>query len=104
MDLERLIAAEEKNEALIAAARAEAEGVIAEATREAAAREASLRQAVEQGVAEAEAKLTAEQARRIADLEEAARRTVARYDEVTDARLAEVVPALVDRLLGEGGP
>ena len=103
MDLERLIAAEEKNEAMIAAARAEAEAIIAEATAEAAAREASLREAVEQGVAEAETKLAAEQARRIADLAEAARRTVARYDEVTDARLAEVVPALVDRLLAEEG-
>lgn len=103
MDLERLIAAEEKNEALIAAARAEAEVILAAATREAAAREAALRQAVEQGVAEAERSLAAEQAQRIADLGEAARRTVARYDGVTEAQIAAVVPALIERLLDTEG-
>ena len=101
MDLERLIAAEERNEALITAARAEAEALVAVATAAAAAREAELRQAVEEGIAAAEVALAAEQERRIADLDEAARRTVARYDEVTDARIAEVVPLLVDRLLAE---
>lgn len=103
MDLERLISAEERNEAIIAAARMEAEGIVAAATAAAATREAALQEAIAVGVVAAERALDAERVRRIADLREAARRTRARYDEVTDDRIDAVVPALVDQLLaGEG--
>lgn len=102
MDLERLIAAEERNETLIAEARAEGEALVAAATAAAARREAALRDDVARDVAAAHAALDAEQARRITELQDAAHRAVERYDGVSDARIAVVVPALLARLLAEG--
>ena len=102
MDLERLIAAEERNEALIVEARTEGQRLVAEATAAAAAREAGLRAEVDQAVAERVAELAADEARRIEELRAAARRAVARYDAVSDQEIAALVPGLIDRLVAEG--
>ena len=103
MDLERLIAAEERNEARLAAARAEAAALVAAAQAEAAARDAAHRDAVTRALAEMEQALAGERERRMAQLASQVRAEQARYDGITDAAIAAVVPDLVRRLVGREG-
>lgn len=99
MDLERLIAAEEQNEARLAAARAEAAALVAAAKGEAAARETAHREAVARALSEVDRELAEERQRQESVIGAEARAARARYDGVSDAAIAALVPALVGRLV-----
>lgn len=103
MDLERLIAVEERNEALIAEARREAERIVAAATASAEARRAAMREEVARGIAAMEREMAAERTERLAALEAEAARGVARFGGVSDQQIQAIVPELLARLMAEEG-
>jgi hypothetical protein len=99
VELERLIETERRNEKLLQRARDEAGAIVEAARTTAADRAAALSGELEAAARESEAALAAERERRIAEIQEAARDRVARYDNVSDERVEAVGRALVDRLL-----
>ena len=101
MDLERLIATEQRNEALVAGARAQADALLAAARAKVAADEQALRTSIDDAVRVAEAALAAERDRRVAEIAAEGRAAAARYDALDEARIAAVVPRLVEQLLAE---
>ncbi len=101
-DLGRLIAAEQSNDALLQRAREEAAATIRRAQEHVAERRAALAAEVERAADEAARTLATERDTRIAALEAAARRDVARYREVTEPQIARAAGAVVDQLIRGG--
>jgi len=103
MELDRLIETERRNDALVAAARDQAAAIVRAAQDEVAERRATLAAAVDQLIRDSRVALDAERGRRIAELVASADAERRRFDSVTDARIADLVPDLVQLLLTDDG-
>lgn len=98
-DLARLLGTERRLEERLRAARADAEGVVAQAEQAAAAEEAALDAQLADAARALDASLDAEGRRRSTEIADAADRKVQAYDRVTPAKLVAVAKALAERFL-----
>jgi hypothetical protein len=99
-DLARLLATEQRLEAMVVHARAEAAALVATARSEAAAREAAVATELESGLRELEAGIAAEGRRREADLAETMRQEAQYFDEVGADRVQTLARYVVGRIIG----
>jgi hypothetical protein len=102
-DLSRLIETERRLEREVAAAREQADRVVADAVTAARAREQALDADLEEEVSAVEAGIAAERARDEDAIVTAARRAVERFDGVTGEEVAEIAGWLVARVIGWPG-
>jgi vacuolar-type H+-ATPase subunit H len=103
VQLERLIETEQRNDALVRHAAAEAEAIVRAARDGAQRREADLAAELRQLVAANAAAITADGERRQTTIAATAREEAAGYRAVTDAQIAAVARVLIDDLVTGGG-
>jgi len=103
MELERLIEAEQRNDALVQTARDEAERMVRAAKDLVATREAALQRSVEDEIRTRQQALDAEQERRVAVIRAEADAERGRLEAVSEAQIAAVIPELVGVLIAAGG-
>jgi vacuolar-type H+-ATPase subunit H len=104
VQLERLIETEQRNDALVRHAAAEAEAIVRSARDAAQRREADLAQELRQLIAANAAAISSEGDRRQATIAATAHDEVARYGAVTDPQITAIARAVIDHLAGGGGP
>ena len=102
-DLARLLETEQRLEERLRTARAEAEGLVAQAHEAAGHEEATLDAQLAEAGRQLDERLAAEARARVAEIAESAERQVQAYERVSATRLAAVARKLAERfLLPEG--
>lgn len=102
-DLARLLETERRLEERLRAARVEAEALVTRAQHAVAEEEATLEAQLAEAARQLDARLAAEERRRIAEIVEGGDREARGYEQVSAARLAAVARQLAERfLLPEG--
>lgn len=102
MELDELIAAEQRNDELVRQAREGAAAIVAAARQSADRSEAELTLGIDRLIQEGEAAIEDEHKRRATDIRNRAEADARRYDAVTDEQIAGMVPLLMDCLLADG--
>ena len=101
-DLARLLSTEQRLEQLVVQARAEAARILADAQARAEARDTATRAELDRAVRDLTEGIATERAQRKSALEAALAGEAARFDAVTNERIAELARYVVRRVIGEG--
>ena len=99
-DLDRLVATEQRLEASVADARAEAERIVEEAHTAARGGEQAFERECQEALAQIQSDIETTRDRAIAAIAADARRRAQAFDEVTEDRVAELAAYVVDRVIG----
>lgn len=99
-DLARLLAAEVELERLLADARKEAAGLLADAAATAGARERGLDAQMQTEAADLQKRLDGERTQREAEIQAAAEADAVRYERMSDERVEAIAMTILGRLVG----
>jgi vacuolar-type H+-ATPase subunit H len=104
VDLDRLIATEQRLDEKLRRAREEAARLVQEAQAAARAREAEVSAELEEAAQRSATETAAERERRVREVREEAVAKVKRFEDVSAARVSRAARDLVARLVGGGEP